>query len=543
MDSIRGPEILENWKTEAIDQGFSENLVEIAFEEVCADARRVSQLEKEQIERNVRSCVPVPHALDMVYCGDNSGAIPMISSLLREKLISELRVLEDVPESAKDWHPESDNKVLDLIHPSLFPICFGKTGGLKSSQILANLPWDQLLGAGNPVNVPCPFIAHVPRGISMKTPAPDIEWMKFQWLPAEIFVEQDCTTHIRSYINNLHPHDHADLYGTIGGIFGRFVPLFEAVLTDFLHWPYPLTPRVVINSEEEYYEGGFEMYAAWEHSRRENDNIEPLTVVQPTVPTANEPRLRALWLSDPEDVLRVNLRNRSLQVIVKVASIHLTPEDPVYGGGVWHTEGMEHEAIVATGIYYYDTDNITTSKLSFRAGVAGEHVPYYQYDWEGVRQMYGIEIDKGPTQIWGSIEAAEGLCVAFPNVYQHKVEPFELVDKTRPGHRKILVFFLVNPNLKVPSSVEIPPQQMDWYWRELEEIRRGRKGRSFLQGLPVEVFKRVREILESMPWEERKVLTIEEAKEIRRELMAERKYDVDKVTKELYTREVSLCEH
>jgi hypothetical protein len=61
------------------------------------------------------------------------------------------------------------------------------------------------------------------------------------------------TAAFSSYINNLHPEDHAQLYSTLAGmaqnelsppspiklnvqgdsdIFGRFVPLFERVLTD-----------------------------------------------------------------------------------------------------------------------------------------------------------------------------------------------------------------------------------------------------------------------------------------------------------------------
>lgn len=34
----------------------------------------------------------------------------------------------------------------------------------------------------------------------------------------------------------------------------------------------------------------------------------------------------------------VELRDVRLQVIVKIGSIHLTPDDPIYGGGKWHVE-------------------------------------------------------------------------------------------------------------------------------------------------------------------------------------------------------------
>ena len=60
----------------------------------------------------------------------------------------------------------------------------------------------------------------------------------------------------------------------------------------------------------------------------------------------------------------------AVQVIVKYAEIVLTPERPEYGGGVWHVEGMENEAICASCIAYLASDNITESRLHFRSMVA-----------------------------------------------------------------------------------------------------------------------------------------------------------------------------
>ena len=44
------------------------------------------------------------------------------------------------------------------------------------------------------------------------------------------------------------------------------------------------------------------------------------------------------------DERRVDLKRefgeRGLQIIVKLANIHLTPDKPRYGGGTWHVEGQ-----------------------------------------------------------------------------------------------------------------------------------------------------------------------------------------------------------
>ena len=34
-----------------------------------------------------------------------------------------------MPEDQKDWHPGSNKQVLDLVHPSLYPLVYGKTLG------------------------------------------------------------------------------------------------------------------------------------------------------------------------------------------------------------------------------------------------------------------------------------------------------------------------------------------------------------------------------------------------------------------------------
>lgn len=40
----------------------------------------------------------------------------------------------------------------------------------------------------------------------------------------------------------------------------------------------------------------------------------------------------------------VDFRGKTMQIIVKLANIMLTPEKPAYGGGTWHVEGR-HNAI------------------------------------------------------------------------------------------------------------------------------------------------------------------------------------------------------
>jgi hypothetical protein len=132
-------------------------------------------------------------------------------------------------------------------------------------------------------------------------------------------------------------------------------------------------------------------------------------------------------------------------VIVKLASIELTPEMPTYDGGSWHLEGMLNERIVGTAIYYYDVSNVTTSRLCFRneAGVHDSGL-HYKQDYHGpMAETFGIDSirmnSEPPVQEIGTVARKQGRMLVFGNTLQHKVEPFELEDKSKTGHRRFLV--------------------------------------------------------------------------------------------------------
>ena len=216
-----------------------------------------------------------------------------------------------------------------------------------------------------------------------------------------------------------------------------------------------------------------------------------------------------------------------MQVIVKLANIQLTPEKPTYRGGSWHVEGMRNESIVASGIYYYDTENISESRLAFRAAVC--EPSYEQNDSEGVDHVYGMSDECALNQVIGSVITSENRCIAFPNVLQHQVQPFTLEDPTKGGHRKILALFLVDPNERVISTKVVPPQQEDWLRQELRQMR------PFWEMPPAVLDNVFRWLDFPMDWPT--------ACRHREKLMDERKVLVDEHTEEVFERNFSLCEH
>jgi Protein of unknown function (DUF4246) len=101
----------------------------------------------------------------------------------------------------------------------------------------------------------------------------------------------------------------------------------------------------------------------------------------------------------------------SCQVIVKLTSIHLTPEQPHYKGGGWHCEGAEKEDIIASGIYYYSTHNITPSHLALRS----------EADKGIARLMPREGTPDSPAKFGKEIPTMEGRCLVFANTLSHKV--------------------------------------------------------------------------------------------------------------------------
>jgi hypothetical protein len=424
----------------------------------------------------------------------------LVSNDLKERVLQLANKLELQP---KDWHPGSEEKVLDLVHPSLYCIVFGKTH--------ATIDGKDTLIAVEPEPEPSRYYYN--RVLTKD---------KFQWLPAEFHVDANGSVKIASYINNLHPVEYKEFYNVIESVFELCIPYLEDVVSNAAwnskHFRVVYDSYYDENDEEPIYEpDGSDNYDS-EYDERYEEWFSSRKVLPPKVPTE---------YVAPNPVEKLSFRDKSLQVIFKMANIHLTPEKPRYDGGSWHIEGTTREDIVATVIYYYDSSNITPSKLSFRVCIDS---PFYeQNDHRGPRLVYGLEDEESMmNQVLGSVDCIEDRLLVFPNMYQHKVEPFELADPNKPGHRKIMVFFLVNPTNCVMSSKDVPFQQKEWGALEL------------LQSLPEKLpFELLDKVAGSNPY----WMDMNEAKQYRAELIESRKAIVNHTTEVFFEESFSLCEH
>lgn len=232
----------------------------------------------------------------------------------------------------------------------------------------------------------------------------------FQWIPANFSTKNNKFT---SPINNCDMKTNPKLYKSIETIFSQFIPKFQTIF----------------------------------NTLNEKRN-EPLITIS----------------NDDDD-------DKELQVIVKIASTRLTPENSKSTATSWHLEGIREEKIIATGIYYYSFENVTNSFLDFRSVISKPwDIPYPQDGSGYVEHHYGMgKVNSANDNYYdntestinlGKIETVENMCLIFPNFLQHKVDEFELIDKSKPGHRNILVFFLIDPRERIISTSDILSNNM-----------------------------------------------------------------------------------
>jgi putative lipoic acid-binding regulatory protein len=169
-------------------------------------------------------------------------------------------------------------------------------------------------------------------------------------------------------------------------------------------------------------------------------------------------------------------------------------------------------------------------------------VSYEQEHHDWLHQVYGLRQHRDTVQDLGSVVTKEGRLLTFPNILQHQVQPFKLEDPTKPGHRKILALFLVDPHYSVISAADVPPQRHDWWAEETfgpaHELPSSTKMKELIELLPVELRDKVMDDMEDdFP------ITLEKAKEYREELMKERMKFQLAHDGDFSSVEISLCEH
>ena len=158
--------IAAKWKEEALNPNdthvdISTKMVDWCIEELKCKADFFKQTR----------CI---ETLDGVWKSDS-----IVSEDLKVALKHAAAPLENIPEKDKDWHPGSNEQVLDLVHPSMYPLVYGQSRILPNhtcgvDDCMTYIGKGQILEAS---------------GEHDEVPA---EWSRtFQWLPADFETPPD----------------------------------------------------------------------------------------------------------------------------------------------------------------------------------------------------------------------------------------------------------------------------------------------------------------------------------------------------------------
>ncbi|ETS80957.1 hypothetical protein PFICI_08486 [Pestalotiopsis fici W106-1] len=420
--------------------------------------------------------VPTLDACASIVKADN-----LVPSSLHTALRDALDILKREQSADPDWHPGSQDKVQDLLHPSMYPLVYGRSRVLK----------DEVVGVSDAIGTWAGKGDIIPKedwDIFPSLPEDEAQYWSetYQWLPSNLAFQGDGSVKFTSYINNLHPEKYSSIYRTIEKLIDITLPAWDQCLATHKnsnaavqpgrcssrfpypddpndwnaeHW-FPSDPREVADVGMDW----TEIYGSEYHPQ---DAEKWVYLRQPVNP---EPSYKEInYTIASKDRLAQRFRDSGLQVIVKMASIELTPEKPDFPAGGWHVEGQMNERICATALFYVDSENISPSSLAFRMRTSDElqeelDIGQDEYHW--LEQVYGTEL--GPSnapciQNYGSVHTNQGRILAFPNVFQHRVSPFQLEDPTKAGHRRFIALWLVDPTWRIVSTANVPPQQSDWW--------------------------------------------------------------------------------
>lgn len=532
-------------------------------------------------------------------CSSVAKSDTLVPAELHEALRTAFAKLKESQAANPDWHPNSDDTVQDLVHPSMYPLVYGRSLVVRDEKVGVTDAVEKWSGKGDVIEKEDIDLSGVQLDSSFTmdggSKVPPHFWSStYQWLPANVAFQENGSVKFTSYINNLHPVKHADIYRTIEELIKTSLPMWDQCLVvahdlwkregagrtkcrmampenrsdeDRENW-IPSDPQ-----EYAHVEVDWEKEKTLEYDPEWDDETELKWELfrKPRIPRV--PFEDNVAYNPPEHLkLSTKFKETGLQIICKLASIELTPEKPNFPAGGWHVEGQMNEHIAATALYYLDSENVTDSCLSFRMQTDDEsriELQQGQDQWHWLEHIYGTDLgDSAPClQNYGSVETRQGRLLAFPNVFHHRVSSFSLLDKTKPGHRRFIALWLVDPHQRIISTANVPPQQQDWW---LESIFGNNKDSQVdaAAKIPPEILVLIKDQLPtpaaevpirqpgSLPPEMMEMvrnyfdvdsntlpMSLEEAREHRLELMKERGAFVETTKKSWHAHSYNFCEH
>ncbi|KAM5344177.1 hypothetical protein ACJ41O_012714 [Fusarium nematophilum] len=237
-----------------------------------------------------------------------------------------------------------------LVHPSLYPLVYGRTRVLRQEVVGIEDAIDKWIGKGDVI----PQIEKKKTTARARFGYGFEDDHNYQWLPSNLKFRDDGSVRFASYINNLHPVKHRGIYGTIEKLIEKALPAWDfclALYESFTHvgggrtdprFPRPIiqTDGAKLSDENESNWDPREEDVQVPPPREDGDDqsgdddegdyygspqhVQWLKIREPIQPGCPDFVPWGYGVK-PGQTLRERFKDTGLQVIVKMASIELTP--------------------------------------------------------------------------------------------------------------------------------------------------------------------------------------------------------------------------
>ena len=156
---------------------------------------------------------------------------------LRSALQEAFARLQADQATSPDWHPHTNETVQDLVHPSMYPLVYGRSRFLPEEVVGVEDAIDKWAGKGEviPKKLWKADLAEEPRFPIYSGNIGKSYWSTtYQWLPANVKFVDDGGVKFTSYINGLHPSKYRDIYITIEKLIEKALPMWDQCLAQYV---------------------------------------------------------------------------------------------------------------------------------------------------------------------------------------------------------------------------------------------------------------------------------------------------------------------
>ncbi|OJK03589.1 hypothetical protein ASPACDRAFT_1862977 [Aspergillus aculeatus ATCC 16872] len=439
----------------------------------------------------------------------------VIKAEVDASLLADLRTAME-PLFSSTEEPNSEDKeapveagvqgpVRHVVDPSMYPLVYGRTkvfinGGKVNLDSFESCDYSGCQTAP----IPDKLIKH-PYELNHEerdpydgrgTNKPNYWSNKFQWLPCEVKFTDRGETKITSYINGVNPRE-KETYRALERLIDTAIHPWNEMLIlgnqgrtpirirtyDFqteneaLPQAYNLLWGTTVGLEVRFSEEQWPEIRSQvrdylnlpEYEQRyqidpSESNVKDLLASMDPSPTPPPPEPNHQFYT-------VSLRDhfQGLQVIIRVSSIDLTPERPLYTGEPqFGVAGILNEHIVATTVCYLDMDNIKDPKVSFQQETLLSTLDFNVEKYLIMNRVFDVPEEKDDElppalQNLGSVSVSQaGELLSWPNTLRSRAEAFNLRDPSQPGRLRFVTLWLVDPHYRICSTQNVPPQDESW---------------------------------------------------------------------------------